>query len=39
MSEKTSNERAPMCKLCHHRHWNREPHVFKREAKTKAKKR
>lgn len=19
---------APMCKICEHRHWSREPHVF-----------
>ncbi len=36
--EKTANERAPMCRICGHRHWNREPHVFtKSKSKTKPK--
>jgi hypothetical protein len=31
--DQTENERAPMCKICEHRHWNREPHVFARDKK------
>ena len=24
--EKTAKDRAPMCRLCGHRHWSRDPH-------------
>lgn len=29
-SDKTSNDRAPLCAICGHRHWTREPHNFKK---------
>lgn len=39
-SDKSENDRAPLCPICETRHWAREPHVFKRAAKpTKRKKR
>jgi hypothetical protein len=36
---KTSNDRAPMCRVCETRHWLREPHAFSKPAKAKRTKR
>jgi hypothetical protein len=38
-SDKSSNDRAPMCPICNHRHWIREPHDFKKPKPVKEKKR
>ena len=38
-SDKSSNDRAPLCSVCQHRHWLREPHNFKKPKATKEKKR
>ncbi len=38
-NDKTSNDRAPECPICHHRHWTREPHNFKKTKPTTKEKR
>ena len=46
--DQSSGERAPLCPICQHRHWGREPHVWNKataaapaakKAKFKGKKR
>lgn len=30
----TATDRKPYCKICKHRHWSREEHVFKKPGKV-----
>lgn len=35
MADEKKRERAPTCKVCGERHWQREPHVWGGKAKKK----